>query len=157
MRNVFSLLLCAAAFLSAQQTRRAPGWALPDSKMKVVDLADFRGKIVLLEFMKTTCPHCAATADTIHAVEQQYGPKIQIVAVVSSQIEKDVTVASYIQGHKVDYPILFDAGQMMFSYALSPNVEFPHVYLIDANGVIRYDYAYDVTTRDVHGDRPDAG
>jgi peroxiredoxin len=117
--------------------------------MKVYDLADYRGKIVILEFMQTNCPHCSAAADTLRAVEQQYGSKIQIVAVVSSQTEKDVTVASYAQGHKVDYPILFDAGQMMFSYVQNPQITFPHIYVIDGRGTIRFDYPYDVTTRDV--------
>jgi peroxiredoxin len=149
MRNVLSILLCTAALLTAQQARRAPGWALTDSKMKVYDLADYRGKIVILEFMQTNCPHCSAAADTLRALEQQYGPKIQIISVVSSQNEKDYTVASYAAGHKVDYPILFDSGQMMFSYTLNPRIEFPHIYVIDGNGTIRFDYAYDVTTRDV--------
>jgi peroxiredoxin len=149
MRNALSILLCAAAFLSAQQARRAPGWALTDSKLKLYDLADYRGKIVILEFMQTNCPHCSAVADTLNAVEQQYGPKIQIVAVVSAQTEKDYTVASYVQGHKVDYPILFDSGQMMYSYVRNPNIAFPHIYVIDSRGTIRFDYPYDVTTRDV--------
>lgn len=149
MRKVLPILLCTAALLSAQQPRRAPGWALPDSKMKVYDLADYRGKIVILEFMQTNCPHCAGAADTLRQVSQQYGPKIQIISVVNSAQEKDYTVASYITGHKVDYPILFDAGQMMFSYTLSPHVEFPHIYVIDGSGMIRYDYPYDLTTRDV--------
>lgn len=149
MRYVLSVLLCAAAVLSAQPARRAPGWALTDSKLKVYDLADYRGKIVILEFMQTNCPHCSAAADALHAVEQQYGSKIQIVAVVSAQTEKDYTVASYVQGHKVDYPILFDSGQMMYSYLLDPKIVFPHIYLIDGRGTIRYDYPYDVTTRDI--------
>jgi peroxiredoxin len=149
MRNVLFVLLCAAALASAQQGRRAPGWALPDSKMQVHDLADYRGRIVVLEFMQTNCPHCSTAADTLHSVERQYGSKIQIVAVVSSQTEKDYTVASYAQGHNVNYPILFDAGQMMYSYTLDPKIVFPHIYVIDGRGIIRFDYPYDVTTRDV--------
>jgi peroxiredoxin len=149
MRNFLSILLCTTALLSAQQARRAPGWALTDSKMKVYDLADYRGKIVILEFMQTNCPHCSAAADTLRAVEQQYGSKIQIVAVVSAQNEKDYTVRSYADGHKVDYPILFDSGQMMYSYVLDPKILFPHSYVIDGRGAIRFDYVYDVTTHDV--------
>jgi peroxiredoxin len=149
MRNVLSILLCTAALLSAQQARRAPGWALTDSKLKVYDLADYRGKIVILEFMQTNCPHCSAAADTLRAVEQKYGSNVQIIAVVSARDEKDYTVASYAQGHKVDYPILFDSGQMMYSYVLNPQIQFPHIYVIDGAGTIRFDYAYDVTTRDV--------
>jgi peroxiredoxin len=149
MRNALLILLSAAAFLCAQPARRAPGWALPDSKLKVYDLADYRGKIVVLEFMQTNCGHCASAADTIRDVEKQYGPKIQIIAVVSARDEKDVTVASYVQGHKVDYPILFDMGQMMYSYTLQMQIQFPHIYVIDGAGTIRYDYPYDFTTRDV--------
>jgi thiol-disulfide isomerase/thioredoxin len=150
MRNVLLILLSAAALLNAQQQpRRAPGWALPDSKMKIYDLADYRGKIVILEFMQTNCGHCAAAADVLHEVEAQYGSKIQIISVVNSANEKDYTVASYVTGHKVDYPILFDAGQMMFSYTLNPHIDFPHLYVIDGAGNIRFDYTYDVTTRDI--------
>ncbi len=149
MRKILTILLCTAAVLSAQLSRRAPGWALTDSKMKVYDLADYRGKIVILEFMQTNCPHCSAAADTLRAVEQQYGSKVQIVSVVSTQTEKDYTVRSYAEGHKVDYPILFDSGQMMYSYTMDPKITFPHIYVIDGRGIIRFDYTYDVTTRDV--------
>jgi len=117
--------------------------------MRVYDLADYRGKIVILEFMQTNCPHCSTAGDTLHAVSQKYGSKIQIVAVVSSQTEKDYTVASYARGHNVDYPILFDSGQMMYSYLRDPKIVFPHIYVIDPQGNIRQDYPYDVTTRDV--------
>jgi len=149
MRKVLPILLCSAALLCAQQARRAPGWALTDAKMNVYDLADYRGKPVILEFMQTNCPHCSTAGDTLHNVSQKYGSKIQIIAVVSAQTEKDYTVASYAQGHKVDYPILFDSGQMMYSYLRDPKIVFPHIYVIDGNGTIRHDYAYDVTTRDV--------
>jgi peroxiredoxin len=117
--------------------------------MKVYDLADFRGKIVLLEFLQTDCPHCSVAADTLHQVEARYGQQIQIVGVVHAQHDNSVTVGSYITGHKVDYPILLDAGQMMYSYVLNPQIQFPHIYVIDGAGTIRFDYVYDATTRDV--------
>ena len=149
MRKVLLMVLLTAGLLMAQQPRRAPGWALPDSSMKVFDLADYRGKIVILEFLETDCPHCAAFADVLRGVEQKYGPKIQIIGVVHAQHDNSMTVKSYITGHKVDYPILLDAGQMMYSYLLDPHIDFPHVYVIDRNGMIRYDYKQDITTRDI--------
>lgn len=148
MRNILSLLLCTAALLSAQEARRAPGWALIDYKMKVYDLADYRGRIVILEFMQTNCPHCAAVADTLAAVEQRYGSKVQIVSVVAPP-DNSQTVYNYSVGHKLDYPVLMDSGQMMYSYVQSPNIAFPRIYVIDGRGMIRFDYPYDVTTRDI--------
>jgi peroxiredoxin len=149
MKRILIPLLCAAAIYAADTFRRAPGFALPDSKMEVVDLYDYHGKIVLLEFMQTTCPHCAAFASVLHDVEQKYGNKIQILAVVKAPEDNSNTVAQYVAGHKVNYPILFDAGQMAYSYVRSPKLEYPHLYIIDGNGYIRRDYLYGVTTRDI--------
>ncbi len=117
--------------------------------MEVVDLADYRGKVVVLEFMKTTCPHCAAFADVLRDVEQKYGGKVQILSVVKAPEDDANTVRQYISGHKIDYPVLFDTGQMAFSYVRLPSLEWPHVYLIDANGYIKGDWVYSLTTRDI--------
>ena len=41
--------------------RRAPGFALPDlGYTHTYDLQDYRGKVVVIDIMSTTCPHCAA-------------------------------------------------------------------------------------------------
>lgn len=145
----FALFLSLAALVAAGAERRAPGFALPDSRMQVWDLADFRGKIVLLELIQTRCPHCAAFADVLHQVEQKYGDKIQILSVVKSPEDNATTVSDFIKAHKITYPIMFDAGQMMFSYVRSGQITFPHLYVIDANGNIRNDWTYGLTTRDI--------
>jgi thiol-disulfide isomerase/thioredoxin len=149
MRKLLIPLLCAFAVQAADGPRRAPGFALFDSRMEVYDLYDYRGKIVLLEFMETTCPHCAAFADVLRQVEQKYGNKVQILSVVEAAKDNSNTVSQYVAGHKVDYPILFDAGQMAYSYVRGTSLDFPHLYLIDANGFIHRDWVWSVTTRDV--------
>ena len=151
MRTFPVALLCAAALFAAGENsgRRAPGFALPDSKMQVFDLADYRGKIVLLEFMQTTCAHCAAFANVLERVQQKYGDKVAILAVVNSQADNQDTVAQYISGHRIGYPVLFDAGQMAYSYLRSGRFDTPHVFLIDAGGTIKSDWEYSLITRDI--------
>jgi len=149
MQRRIALILSIAALAVWGAGRRAPGFALPDSRMQVFDLADYRGKIVLLEFMQTTCPHCNEFANVLHQVEQKYGSKVQILAVVKAPEDDAGKVAGYVAAHKVTYPILFDTGQMMFSYVRSGTLGFPHLYVIDGNGDIRSDYGYSLTTRDV--------
>jgi peroxiredoxin len=149
MRRRVAIVLSIAALAAMSAQRRAPGFALPDSRMQVYDLADYRGKIVLLEFMQTTCPHCQAFADVLHQAESKYGSKVQVLAVVKAPEDDANKVSEYIKAHKVTYPILFDAGQMAFSYVRSGKLLFPHLYVIDGNGDIRSDYVYDQSTRDV--------
>ena len=151
MRTILALLLCSAAAVAADAPRRAPGFALVDLHGKFHDLADYRGKVVVLEFMRTACPHCATFADTLAQVEKKYGDKIAILAVGNVPLTDTMqTLAQFAAGHKIGYPVLMDQGQMMFSYILSPeHAELPRVYVIDANGFIKADYVYDITTRDV--------
>jgi len=143
------LLGGAALFAADTANRRAPGFALPDSKMEVHDLADYRGKLVVLEFMQTTCPHCASFAGILNEVQQKYGDRVAILAVANSSHDNQDTVARYISGHQVRYPILFDAGQMAYSYFRSQSFDNPHIYLIDANGTIRGDFGYGPMTTEI--------
>jgi peroxiredoxin len=142
MRKLSILLTCAFALLAVDGPRRAPGFALFDSRMEVFDLYDYRGKPVLLEFMETTCPHCVRFADVLHDVQVKYGKRIQILSVVEAAKDNSSTVARYVSEHRVDYPILFDAGQMAYSYVRGSSLDFPHVYLIDANGYVQGDWVY---------------
>jgi peroxiredoxin len=116
------------------------------------DLLDYRGKIVVIEMMQTTCPHCGAFADILEKVQQKYGDHVAILGVVTvlgPSADSPDKVQAFISGHKVTYPILFDMGQMQYSYLLKPNVSLPQVYLIDPNGFIRGDWSYGLTTRDI--------
>ena len=151
MRTILAILLCTGALLTAGENsgRRAPGFALPDSKMQVVDLADYRGKIVLLDFMQTNCAHCGTFSDVLERVQQKYGDQVAILAVVNSGGDNQNTVAQYISGHRITYPVLFDAGQMAFSYLRSMRFDTPHAFLIDAGGTIQNDWAYSLITRDI--------
>jgi peroxiredoxin len=151
MRTILAILLCTGALLTAGENsgRRAPGFALPDSKMQVVDLADYRGKIVLLDFMQTNCAHCGTFSDVLERVQQKYGDQVAILAVVNSAGDTQNTVAQYISGHRITYPVLFDAGQMAFSYLRSMRFDTPHAFLIDAGGTIQNDWAYSLITRDI--------
>jgi thiol-disulfide isomerase/thioredoxin len=151
MKRILTLLFCGAMALTAQQAlRRAPGFALSDGITgQVRDLYDYRGKVVVLEFMMTTCPHCAAFAEILNEINQKYAGKVQVLSIVNVPTDNPNTVKQYITGHKVSYPILMDMGQMEYSYILKPNVDLPHVYVIDANGYIRGDYGYSITARDL--------
>ena len=60
MRMLLAAVGCAALSVSAQDLagRRAPSFSLPDSKLVQHDILDYRGKWLIVDFMKTDCPHC---------------------------------------------------------------------------------------------------
>jgi len=148
MRRTLTLFFCVAALFAADVSRRAPGFSLMDSHGEEHDLADFRGKLVLLAFTQTTCPHCAALAEILQQIQEKQGDKVAVVAVVNPPDNFD-TVRAYAAGHRITYPILFDTGQMAYSYVLTTNMQFPRLYIIDGGGTIRKDWLYGPLTRDI--------
>ena len=150
MRTILVTLLCSLTLAAAGGPRRAPGFDLPDLKGEFHDLADYRGKVLVLEFLKTDCPHCATFADVLAQLQPRYGDKVAVLAVANINTDSPQNIYQYMTGHKLTYPVALDQGQMMYSYLRTPQgANLPHVYVIDANGYIHVDYEYSGLTRDV--------
>ncbi|MFN3325080.1 MAG: TlpA family protein disulfide reductase [Bryobacteraceae bacterium] len=152
MRNLPSvacgLVLAACSLFAAGEYsgRRAPGFALPDSNLQHFDLADYRGKVVVIEMMSTGCHHCEHFAPTLEKIQQKYGDDVAVLSIVTYPPDSQATVAAYKAKTKTTVPILFDCGQVTRVYLkitpLSSQRDLPHVFLIDREGMIRNDFAY---------------
>src|SRR5690349_19112991 len=131
------MLLCAAALMFGQGApRRAPGFCLVDTTGQWKDLYDYHGKAVIIEFMQTTCPHCAAFQPKLQAIQQKYAGKVQVISIALMPADNPQTLMEYVKGHNVPYPVLLDMGQVAASYVQAGNLHFPNVYLVDGNGMI---------------------
>jgi peroxiredoxin len=154
MRYLLALLASTAMLLASGELsgRRAPGFSLPDLRGQQHDLQDLRGKIVIIDIIQTTCPHCQQLAGLLKKVEAKYGDK---VAVLTFALPPDTasTVARFVAEHQVSSPVLFDCGQASASYLKAgpqnPKVSVPHLFLIDGEGMIRNDFGYDFDTRNI--------
>lgn len=143
------LLILGAALLVVGQglsSRRAPSFSIPDSSFLQHDLLDYRGGWLIIEFMKTDCPHCRAVAATLE--ELKHRPEVdKRPAVLSIVVPPDnlTTVAKYLAETKTTSPVLFDSGQVAASYFnITPrnNAHFdvPHWFAIDPQGMIVRDW-----------------
>lgn len=154
---MYKLLLLAAAltplFAAGELSgRRAPGFSLVDLNLNYHDIQDLRGRVVLVEIMRTDCPHCQALAKNIEKLKVKFGPKIAVLSVVTPP-DTQATVKQFIAQHGVTSPILFDCGQVAASYLKldmrKPELHVPHLFLIDAQGMIRNDFAYNEQTQPI--------
>jgi cytochrome c biogenesis protein CcmG, thiol:disulfide interchange protein DsbE len=155
MRFLLAALLCAGSLLASGEHsgRRAPGFALPDGSFNYYDLQDFRGKILILDFMSTNCPNCATLSGVLEKVKAKYGDKVAVLSVVNSRSDNQNTVARYAAAHKVTGPIVFDSGQVAASYLKitpqRPSFSVPYIFVIDQQGIIRHDYGYNLLSKDI--------
>jgi peroxiredoxin len=138
---VFALQLVLAA--GELSNRRAPGFSLPDTKLQQHDLYDYRGKPVLIEIMQTSCPSCRRLSVELERIKLKYPGALAVLAIVNPPDNMD-TVNRYIAAHGITGPMLFDSGQVSASYLRvtpsNPRIHLPHLFLIDAAGIIRDDW-----------------
>ena len=149
IRRLACSVLLAAGLLSGSgelSNRRAPSFALPTCDYSSsYDFLDYRGKVLIIDIMTTTCPHCELLTTTLEKVAQKYGNKVGILSVVLPPDNMN-TVAKYKSVNRVSVPIVCDMGQMTISYLQAKpgqsHVELPHLFLIDKQGMIRNDFLY---------------
>jgi peroxiredoxin len=146
MRKLAMLLFGAGLVLTGQglSGRRAPSFALPDSTLKAYDILDYRGRWLLLDFMKTDCPGCKTLTKTLEQLKTRMGAKIAVLSVVEPP-ENTATVAKYIAETKTTIPIVFDSSQTAIFYFKAtpqrPSFDTPHLFAIDPNGMIVQDWS----------------
>lgn len=145
----------AALPLSAvnqNSNRRAPGWALPDPNFKFHDLMDYRGKVVLIEFMQTSCPHCDESTAHLKGLVSRYGGNVVLIHIVNPPSSMQ-DVKNYIAKHLLTSPMLFDSGQVAASYLQlspsNPGFDTPHLFVVDTQGKIVNDFEWSATTKSI--------
>ena len=154
MRLPLCFLASTALLFSSGELsgRRAPGFSLPDLHMQQHDPQDCRGTILLLDIIQTKCPHCGRFSENLEGLHHKYGDRVAVLSIVEPP-DNQATVARFAAEHKISTPILFDCGQVGVSYLKvtpqNPTINVPHVFVIDGQGMIRNDYAYDFDTRNI--------
>jgi peroxiredoxin len=147
MLKFSAALVIAALTLTGQglSGRRAPSFALPDSTLRSHDILDSRGHWVLLDFMKTDCPHCRDLSKKLEGVKTRYGTKVEILSILLAPPESTATVAKYVAENRLTSISLFDQGQVAITYfratPQNPVFDTPHLFAIDPNGMIVRDWS----------------
>ena len=154
MRYVLGLLASVALLFGSGELsgRRAPGFSLPDLHLMQRDLQDYRGKIVVIDIIQPTCPHCQALAGILAKVQSKYGDKVAVLSIVNPP-DNQTSVGRFAAEHDITTPLLFDCGQVSVSYLKAtpqnPKINVPHLFLIDGQGMIRNDFGYEFNTRNI--------
>ena len=141
--TIVALGLAVRAGAAVAVNQRAPGFALPDIHFNYHDLADYRGKVVLLEIMQTRCPECQKLSQMLEKLKANFGDQVAVIGIVNPP-DNQQTVAAFIDQFKISSPVLFDCGQAAASYLRPdprrPQIHLPHLFLIDQNGIVRAHY-----------------
>jgi thiol-disulfide isomerase/thioredoxin len=130
----------AAVELSAQEARKAPelAFTVPGQGTKL--LSQYRGKVVSLEFIFTTCPHCQAATKVMEKFQTEFGPHGFQAIDVAVNDNADLLVDNFTKDFQVNFPVGWVLRDQMMAFMGWTNAYFvvPQQVLIDRKGIIRY-------------------
>jgi peroxiredoxin len=129
--------------------RKAPelAFTLPGQGEKL--LSQYRGKVVVLAFILTTCPHCQAASRDLTKYQQDMGKRgLQVIDLAINALddmrkpgEAEQLVTEFANNYQVGFPVGYvPRPQMLTFLGASPTdrMVVPQFVLIDRKGFIHY-------------------
>ena len=135
----------AAFSAAAQQLPRKSGeFAIRTVDGKQIELSSYHGKVVVLAFILTTCPHCQKTVGVLSGLHARYAPLgVQMVASAIGTGAKE-GVPGFVQTFHPPFPVGYNddgAKVLDFSQIASARMPLmPIVLLIDRQGNVRFEH-----------------
>ena len=105
-------------------------------------LESLRGNVVLIDFWTYTCINCIRTFPFLKAWHEKYADKGLVILGIHSpefEFEKKLeNVEAAAVRHGLEYPIALDSDHA--TWTAYRNSWWPRKYLVDQDGVVRYDH-----------------
>jgi peroxiredoxin len=144
---VAAMLLPSCGQAAATVGNAAPPFTLTDHAGKVHNLADYRGKVVVLEWVNPNCPFSRRHAEegTMTRLSTANPDVVWLGVNSTAKDHADFLTperhASFNGEHQIAYPVLYDAdGAVGHAYGAKTT---PHMIVIDEAGKVVYDGAID--------------
>jgi len=130
---------------AAVSSKKAPAFRLTSFCGETADLSDYRGKIVVLEWLNFECPfvmyHYRQPNTMVRLANKYKDDNVVWLAVNSTSHTTAEANKDFAEKHKLPYLILDDrSGEVGHAYGAKTT---PHMYVIDARGNIVYEGAID--------------
>lgn len=135
---LLTLALLAGSAFAADIPRTAPELAVKLPNGKQVFVSSYKGKVLCLAFILTTCPHCQKATHVLTGLEKELRAKG--FEVLEAAVNDGADVPGFISRFQPSFPVGTAGGMDAVNYLqLSPMVRtfMPYIVFIDRKGMIR--------------------
>lgn len=126
---------------TAPVPRKSPEFTIVEPSGRQTKLSSFKGKVVLIEFLLTNCPHCMRVSQMLAALYKELGPRgFQPIGIAFDVSITAAGVTSFAQRFGVTYLMGYTSSDKVDSYLgrePADRLQVPQIVVIDRSGVIR--------------------
>ena len=133
-----SVLMAAGATVMRARSENvaAPDFVLKDLQGKDVKLADYKGKVLILNFWATWCPPCRAEIpDFVEAYAANKNKGLEILGLSVDRMTAD-ELLPFVSMAKINYPVALADARIVQDY--EPGNYIPATIIIDKKGTVRH-------------------
>jgi thiol-disulfide isomerase/thioredoxin len=141
--SAFCAFLASTA-MAMDVGKPSPALTIQQLSGSSIDLSQYKGKVVVLAFIDTTCPHCQHLTQVLNGISKQYaGKSVQFVECAFNDGAQQL-LSKFMQDFQPNFPIGFAPRQAVINYLSYPILQplyVPHMVFLDRRGIVRGDYA----------------
>ncbi len=129
-----------ASLQAGEIPRKAPELAVQLVTGEQVLLSQFRGKVVMIDFVHTTCPHCQNASTIVERLYKEYGPRGFQPLGVAFNDNASVLVPDFVKMLGLSYPVGVATRDTVLEYLQHSYAEplyVPQMVFVDRAGTIR--------------------
>jgi thiol-disulfide isomerase/thioredoxin len=131
---LMTLVVVCSVSAGAQSSQPEAALALKDIHGRPLNLKDYRGKVVLLNFWATWCQPCRTEIPDLVKKQRQYRGGLQIIGITYPP-EKTSEVRRFVRKLRMNYPVAVGTKETKTLFTSSETL--PMTVVIDRDGVVR--------------------
>jgi len=113
---------------------KAPDFSLKDVNGNSVQLSDFKGKVILLDFWYIACKPCIKASYKLNELQKEFSDRDLIILGMNTMDKAD-KIIKHSKKHDISYQSILCDRETKAKYKIK---SYPSFYLIDPSGTIVY-------------------
>jgi thiol-disulfide isomerase/thioredoxin len=132
-----SLVALPALHASPVPPTPAPAWKLHDLDGKLVSSAEFKGKVLVVDFWATWCGPCRSELPSYVRLQDKYGKDGLVIIGMATNDEGPDVIREFVRAHGINYRILVGEEDVAAAFGGPEGIQgIPTTFIIDRRGDI---------------------
>ncbi|MEM4700083.1 MAG: TlpA disulfide reductase family protein [Candidatus Nezhaarchaeales archaeon] len=138
---IAAVAIAVASWLQLSAPKQPPAEAadflLIDLQGRAFRLSDFRGRVVVLDFMATWCGPCRLQVPHLQEVRERYGDSVVVISISVDPVrDSEEVLRQFLEGYpRADWIWARDTINLKLTYGV---VAIPTIIIVDQSGYVRF-------------------